>query len=549
MPRTMFSGHRLLLAAVLAVLVFSQSAPAQPVAVAPDRSGQVGALLVEGRQLETDRRWGEALALYEDAIRKFPGDLAVRTRFDFTRLHYDLGRRYGDESFSGMLSGISVAESLDLYSEVLLKIQAHYVESPDWQALVRRGTTSFEVALSEPVFLGRYVTEADHASLDVFRSELNRRLDSLVVQTRSDARMAVAVAAEYAAERLGISPTAVVLEYTCGITNTLDVYSAYLTPGQLAEVYSQIEGNFVGLGIELKAEGGSLLIVRVINGSPAAQAGILNGDRILIVDGHSTKALSTEQAADLLQGISGSFAELVVQTVGQQPRRLSVRRDRVEVPSIDEVQIVDRRSGIGYMKLTCFQKTTTKDLDTALWQLYREGMKSLIIDLRGNPGGLLVTAVEVVDKFVDNGVIVSTHGRSAQEDFTYSAHREGTWGVPLVVLIDSQSASAAEIFAGAIRDHKRGTVVGCRSYGKGSVQGIFPLGVTSAGVRLTTAKFYSPDGHPYSGIGVEPDLIVQEAARPVYHLTGEWTAKTDVDNRDAMLDAAIGAARQSVRKR
>ncbi len=119
-------------------------------------------------------------------------------------------------------------------------------------------------------------------------------------------------------------------------------------------------------------------------------------------------------------------------------------------------------------------------------------MKSLVIDLRGNPGGLLVSAVEVVDRFVDHGVIVSTRGRSAQEDFTYSAHEQGKWRMPLVVMIDQDSASAAEIFAGAIRDHHRGTIVGVRSFGKGSVQGIFPLEDSNAGVRLTTAKFYSP---------------------------------------------------------
>ena len=140
-------------------------------------------------------------------------------------------------------------------------------------------------------------------------------------------------------------------------------------------------------------------------------------------------------------------------------------------------------------------------------------MKSLMIDVRGNPGGLLVSAVEVVDRFVDRGVIVSTRGRSAQEDFTYSAHEQGKWRMPLVVIIDQDSASAAEIFAGAIRDHHRGTIVGVRSFGKGSVQGIFPLDESNAGVRLTTAKFYSPNGQPYSRVGVEPDIAVRRGRR------------------------------------
>ena len=169
--------------------------------------------------------------------------------------------------------------------------------------------------------------------------------------------------------------------------------------------------------------------------------------------------------------------------------------------------------GVGYFKLTCFQKTTARDLDAALWKLHRDGMRSLVIDVRGNPGGLLVSAVEVVDRFVDRGIIVSTRGRIAQEDYTYSAHEQGKWRVPLVVLIDQDSASAAEIFAGAIRDHHRGTIVGVRSFGKGSVQGIFPLDGSNAGMRLTTAKFYSPNGSPFSGVGVEPDVVVLLAAQ------------------------------------
>ena len=207
---------------------------------------------------------------------------------------------------------------------------------------------------------------------------------------------------------------------------------------------------------------------------------------------------------------------LTVAAPGQPPRQLTVRRRRVEVPSVDQVSIVDPQYGVGYFRLTCFQKTTARDLDAALWKLHREGMKSLVIDVRGNPGGLLVSAVEVADRFVERGVIVSTRGRSPQEDFTYSAHEQAKWQMPLVVIIDQDSASAAEIFAGAIRDHHRGTIVGVRSFGKGSVQGIFPLEESNAGVRLTTAKFYSPSGRPYSRVGVEPDVTGPgSAARPI----------------------------------
>jgi carboxyl-terminal processing protease len=170
----------------------------------------------------------------------------------------------------------------------------------------------------------------------------------------------------------------------------------------------------------------------------------------------------------------------------------------------------------------------------------------LIIDVRGNPGGLLTGAVEVADKFVQQGTIVSTRGRSPQEDFDYKAHAVGTWRVPLVVLIDGDSASASEIFAGAIHDHRRGTIVGVRSYGKGSVQGIFPLQVSKAGVRLTTAKFYSPSGQAISDVGVSPDVEVRTAAKPI---VGEDGTSQDGSPTDPVLAAGLQIAQSQLSQR
>ncbi len=509
------------------------------------RSIEVGDVLRRGRELELQGRWSEAAAYYEEAVRQHPGDDSLQRRFDFTRLHYDVCRRYADRSFRDLLSQLSLQQALDIHGEVMLKLQAHYVEMPKWKELVERGTNGLEVALTESAFLEAHGAATDSATLDAFRRELRQVIGVTVVQSRADATRAVATAAQLAWQRLRLPPAAAVLEYTCGATNTLDPYTAYLTPDQLTEVYSQIEGNFVGLGVELKAEDGALLIVRVIPGSPAEKAGVVAGDRITAVDGQPTARYSTDQAANLLQGEAGTVAVLTLARADDQPHRVAVRRERVEVPSIDSVKILDGTDQVGYLRLTCFQKTTTHDLDNALWTLHRAGMKSLIMDLRGNPGGLLITAVEVADRFVSQGVIVSTHGRNVREDFTYSAHEAGTWRVPLVVLIDKDSASAAEIFAGAIRDHRCGIVVGTRSYGKGSVQGIFPLNCAQAGVRLTTAKFYSPNGHAYAGIGVEPNVVVHQVARPVE----DDQAVSRGTHDDPILTAGIQALQQALARR
>jgi carboxyl-terminal processing protease len=490
-------------------------------------------LVRSGQQLEIERRWADALTHYEEALRQFPGEAMLQHRYDAARLHYDLQRRANDRSFREILGRMPQTQALDLYEQVLLKIEAHYVDSPNWQNLVERGTNDLEVALGEPVFVERNVPQSKRSQAVQFARQLRTILSTRSVSNRQEAREAVAFAASLASERLGISPSAVTLEYLSGATNSLDQYSAFLTPDQLNEVYSQISGNFVGLGVELKTQNNILLIVRVIPGSPAAEAGINDGDRILSIDGKAVSSMSTDLAANLLQGEEGTQTTLVVAGNDSRERQVTVRRRRVEVPSVDQISIIDRDRGIGYFRITSFQKTTIREIDAALWKLHRDGMQRLIIDLRNNPGGLLDSAVDAADRFVDRGVIVSTHGRSSQEDATFSAHETNKWKMPLVVIVDQDSASAAEIFSGAIHDLKRGKVVGVRSYGKGSVQGIFPLDGTLAGIRLTTAKFYSPTGKPYSHVGVEPDVVVRQVAKPIDGQT------PNAPSKDAMLSAAV----------
>lgn len=477
-------------------------------------ASMVADVLDRGDQLESESRWGEALTHYEEAARKHPENTQLQHRLLSARLHYDLGRRYGDPSYQTLLSQLSEQQAVSLYSEVVLKIQSRYVHEPNWNELLQHGTQAFEIALHDAEFQKAHGVASAQGEAASLLGYVRQVLGERDVRDRRQAEELVRWIGRLSARRLNVNANVVIMEYMCGAMNSLDSYSTYLTADQLDEVYSQIEGNFVGLGIELKGDEGTLLIANVIDNGPADRAGLQAGDRITAVDGTAIQDMPTDRAADLLKGEQGSYVEVTLRAPSGEMRRVHVRRERVEVPSVEDARIVDSEAGVAYFRISSFQKTTSRDVDAALWKLHREGMRSLIIDVRGNPGGLLNEAVEVADRFVVEGTIVATHGRSVHENYDYKAHRVGTWRVPLVVLIDGDSASASEIFAGAIRDHQRGTIVGDRSYGKGSVQGIFPLRTVKGGVRLTTAKFYSPSGRAISLGGVEPNVTVQTVLKP-----------------------------------
>ena len=470
-------------------------------------------ILGRGAELETQKQWGEALSLYQQAVRKYPENRSLQTRRSVARIHYDVQRRYADSSFIKTISTTDGQKAAGVYREILLKVQSYYVDQPKWSEIASFGLTSLEVALMSPEFrdinLPNVSTETIHQTILQTREQLK----SARVTNRNEAYDVAVQLSQDLNQSIGLPQQATIYEFVCGAISALDPYSAFMSSAQYGETMSQIEGNFVGLGVELRTHQDHLEIVNVIRGGSASQGGIVNGDKITAVNNQQVSEFGGDRVADLMRGPEGSTV-IVTLDRGQGPQPLTLERRRVEIPSVDQVGIIDDEAGIGYIQLTNFQKTTARDFDAALWKLSRDGMRSLIVDVRGNPGGLLPASVDVADRFISSGVIVSTKGRNPMEDFTHRAKAANTWRVPLIVLVDENSASASEIFAAAIRDHKRGTIVGCRSYGKGSVQGIFPLHVSGGGVRLTTAKFYSPVGKAINQIGVGADVELHDAAKP-----------------------------------
>ena len=289
-----------------------------------------------------------------------------------------------------------------------------------------------------------------------------------------------------------------------GMLRQLDPYSAYLSADQLATFEARNDGAYIGVGVEIGIQDGRPIVIAPLEGSPAAQAGVRAGDFILALDGHQATGLSIAEIEDMLRGEVGSIVTLTVQHRGDSARAdLAVVRDRILVETVRGFArrtqgvwdfMIEPEHGIGYVRVSSFRKTTVPDFDVALKEMRRQGASALILDLRSNPGGILAEAARLVDRFVSQGVIVSTvTRRGVERDYVAGAGQTNTkWD--LIVLINGGSASAAEIVAGALQDHGRAIIVGERSFGKASVQRVLRLTTRDAGINLTIAHYRLPSG-------------------------------------------------------
>ena len=308
-----------------------------------------------------------------------------------------------------------------------------------------------------------------------------------------------------------------------GLLQSLDPYSAYMTPKVYKEMQTDTSGEFGGLGIEVSMEAGVIKVISPIDDTPASKAGIKAGDYIVKINNLQVQGKSLTEAVDLMRGPVGSNIELTVRRRGVKKAIIfNIIREIIEVKSVKS-DLID--NNIGYIRLTSFNDNSSQQIKKQIDVLRNnKNLKAFILDLRNNPGGLLTQAIKITDFFLDNGEIVSTKSRKKTESRRWFAKKgDITNGKTIVVLINYGSASASEIVAGALKDHKRAIIVGERSYGKGSVQSIIPLKNKGA-IRLTVSKYYLPSGKSISEVGVKPDIEVNEEG-------DNFRIKTDTDNQ------------------
>jgi carboxyl-terminal processing protease len=296
-----------------------------------------------------------------------------------------------------------------------------------------------------------------------------------------------------------------------GMLTSLDPHSSFLKPDDFKELQVETKGSFTGIGIEITIKDGILTVVSPIENTPAFKAGIKAGDRIIKIEDESTKDMDIFEAVKKLRGPKGSEVTISIYRENWTDLQdFTIVRDVIPIQSVRS-NILE--PGYGYVRISNFQRNTSQDLLANIQELTKDSsLKGLVLDLRNSPGGLYAVSVKVADIFLDEGVIVSTRGRLKDQNMEFSAHGGGpVYTFPIVALINSGTASASEIVAGALQDHNRALVLGTQSFGKGSIQTIIPM-ADGAGLRLTTARYYTPSGTSIQATGITPDVLVPEVA-------------------------------------
>jgi carboxyl-terminal processing protease len=493
----------------------------------------IAALMAKAEGFKKAGQWAEACRCYDELARKDRLNVdRWRGLYHQAYRRLQLTIRHTDPIYVAELKRLSVPQALDLYEQVLSVLAAAHPDRASYGTLHDNGLQELRHALKDEGFLARYFPDVKPDALAAFKAKLDS-WPLVRITSRADAR-AQAMAVSRAASRAGIpirpgTMPAIILEFAAGSCNALDEHSLFVTPGQLGLLRAALAGKLVSTGLEMQVRDGKLIVWQVVEGSTAAEKGIQKGDLVLKIGGVSVEALPADAAAEKLRGRPGTTVEVVLNRPGHDDfERITVKLVRRAAP-LPSVELVRDDSGNkvfplgdGYgaiLRINYFAEDTlatvksllSKDVSAATMG---QPLKGLILDLRGNPGGLFDSSVDIAGLFLPEGVIVIGSSPFKKYNKPFKADGTGPYQMPVVVLIDSDTASAAEVLAGAIKDIRgpRGTaiLVGETTYGKGSIQCLIPIRRSPldkpAALKLTVAKLFSPTNQPYTGRGITPDV-------------------------------------------
>ena len=483
---------------------------------APFEQAKLQQLLRDAESFERSHNWDEACRIYEAILRTDRNSPEIRAKYLNAIRRIWQARRLRDLNFRKEVLTLDYGQSVRLYNTIIETLVENSLDGKTIQypGLLQKGVEELSQALADPTFVRQHIPSYAQAEVAEFRALLQKKWGSAMPVTRSQLAKQVREIALAAQGKLQLSPAVSIMELAAGAAYAFDDYTAYLTPTQLRELCDSLEGDYAGIGVSLIAQDGKVVIAEISPSSPAADIvpRLERGDEVLTINRKPVGALTPEAAMELFEGPVGATIELEIISPTLGMRSITIRRR-----TLASVSYQMRTDAVGYLHVACFQKTTLQEVDEALMNLGKSGMKALVLDLRGNTGGLFDVAVEVARRFLAEGVVVST--QNSRGTTILHSRNPGALGVPLVVLVDSDTASSAEVLAGALKDNKRGRLIGEATFGKGCTQRIFHLpasssGVPTGGLRITVSRFFSPEGVPYSGRGVAPHVLVDRMLDP-----------------------------------
>lgn len=469
---------------------------------------------------EAERNWLKACRAYDELIRKDRTNAPLhRLAYQrcLRRLHQSM--RQADSLFRSSLARLSINQALDLFDQTASVLATSFPERGrcELEMLFDEGRRELLAALDDPTFRRHHLAESRIAAVEAFKSRLTG-WSVRPLPTTTDARAEIqSVIRAAARDGIAMKPavaTAFVLEFAAGACNGLDEYSLFLTPSHLAFVQAMLKGKVVGTGFDVVAKDGRVVVAQVHPRSPASEADILRGDRLIRVNGAPVE--DAETANQELRGVAGSTVEIEVEHGGGTRRAVKLERRPVNLPSVEYVRDhLEDGSLILRLRINHFAETTLQEVKEALAATSMgDPFTGVILDLRGNPGGLFESSVAVSELFLPEGTIVIGRSPFKKYDRPFKAETAGPVQMPMVVLIDGESASAAEVLAGALKETRTSRastrLIGQTTFGKGSIQCVIPLDKTAldrpAALRLTVARLFSPTDQPYTGKGVTPHL-------------------------------------------